>query len=194
MRYSCAKAFEGFTGPLIFGRNVQFWQKTIWGWNVVPSWGEAMLIPWHRSATRPGRTTQGRRCNFSMSRYRTVTDFQGFIIKPVFIPTWAARHKHALGQHHDSVCVLIPWQMCLQPREESPPPPPQEKGQLGGICRSLEWLIQPCPSSPSSPMLSKPDLDNPICLLSSVIGKLLLFCVKKECQRGRMFIKYLQLQ
>lgn len=146
MRYSCAKAFEGFTGPLIFGRNVQFWQKTIWGWNVVPSWGEAMLIPWHRSATRPGRTTQGRRCNFSMSRYRTVTDFQGFIIKPVFIPTWAARHKHALGQHHDSVCVLIPWKMCLQPREESPPPPlPRKKGSWEGSAGHWSDSSSPVP-------------------------------------------------
>lgn len=175
----------------MFGKNVQFWQKTIWGWNVVPSWGEVMLIPAQKChVARTNHTAQT--LQFLHVVLQDSYRLPGFYYKTGIHPNVGCDTQTPTG--------TWPWQcLCFDPMAAVPPatwrkPPPQEKGQLGGICRSLEWLVQPCPSSPFSPMLSKPDLDNPICLLSSVIGKLLLSCVKKEYQRGCIFIKYLQLQ
>lgn len=180
--YRSAKTFEGFTVPLMYGKPHSFGRRQFGAAVWSPPEGKGTLMPWQWSTTWPGWTTQGRRYNFSLSCYKTATDLQGFIIKQVFISTRAAQTPTGtsappLQPIHlmMKVCVLSPWQVCFQPREERAPLGKRASSPV--LCHHLLQREQTWRGQP-------------ICLLSSVM--LLSFCAKKEYRRGH--IKYLQFQ
>lgn len=139
---------------MIFEKHIQFWQKITWGCNGASSWGWGCFSLGKQA---PRDLDEPRRADTSISPC-PITDFQGFIIKQVFILTVT---QHPLAHHQLPCSPPASWLKCLlwSHGRCASKPLLQEKIEAGKDLQ-VTGVTHPALPFVPSPTLGKPDMAN----------------------------------